>query len=91
MGVFDSLDDLDVASVRLFLTVAELGSVSKAAARHGVTQPSATARIQKLERAVGVQLLERSPTGSFVTADGQQQNVGRLDAGDQFAFERAQS
>jgi len=71
MGVFDSFDDLDVASVRLFLTVAELGSVSKAAARHGVTQPSATARIQKLERAVGVQLLERSPTGSFVTADGQ--------------------
>lgn len=71
MGVFDSLDDLDVASVRLFLTVAELGSVSKAATRHGVTQPSATARIQKLERAVGVQLLERSPTGSVVTADGQ--------------------
>lgn len=70
--MFDSLDDLDVASVRLFLTVAELGSVSKAAVRHGVTQPSATARIQKLERAVGVQLLERSPTGSLVTADGQQ-------------------
>lgn len=72
MGVFNSSDDLDVASVRLFLTVAELGSVSKAAARHGVTQPSATARIQKLERVVGVQLLERSPTGSFVTAEGQQ-------------------
>lgn len=72
MGVFDSLDDLDVASVRLFLTVAELGSVSKAAARHGVTQPSATARIQKLERTVGMQLLERSPTGSLVTDDGQQ-------------------
>lgn len=72
MGVFDSLDDLDVASVRLFLTVSELGSVSKAAARHGMTQPSATARIQKFERSVGVQLLERSPTGSLVTADGQQ-------------------
>ncbi len=71
MGVFNSFDDLDVASVRLFLTVAELGSVSKAAVRHGVTQPSATARIQKFERAVGVQLLERSPTGSVVTADGQ--------------------
>ncbi len=71
MTVFDSLDDLDVASIRLFLTVAELGSVSKAAARHGVTQPSATARIQKLERVVGMRLLERSPTGSLVTADGQ--------------------
>lgn len=72
MGVFGSLDDLDVASVRLFLTVAELGSVSKAAARHGVTQPSATARIQKFEQALGLQLLERSPTGSLVTDDGQQ-------------------
>ncbi len=72
MGVHDRLDDLDVVSVRLFLTAAELGSVSKAAARHGLTQPSATARIQKLERTIGVQLLERSPTGSNVTTDGQQ-------------------
>lgn len=72
MGVSDLLDDLDVASVRLFLTAAELGSVSKAAAKHGLTQPSATARIQKLERAVGLQLLARGPTGSVVTNDGQQ-------------------
>ncbi len=72
MGVHNRLDDLDVVSVRLFLTAAELGSVSKAAARHGLTQPSATARIQKLERTIGVQLLERSPTGSNVTTDGQQ-------------------
>lgn len=70
MGVSDLLDDLDVASVRLFLTAAELGSVSKAAARHGVTQPSATARIQKLERTIGLQLLARGPTGSVVTPDG---------------------
>jgi len=56
----------------LFLTAAELGSVSKAATRHGVTQPSATARIQKLERTLGLQLLARGPTGSVVTPDGQQ-------------------
>jgi DNA-binding transcriptional LysR family regulator len=70
MGVSDLLDDLDVASVRLFLSAAELGSVSKAAAKHGVTQPSATARIQKLERTVGLRLLARGPTGSVVTPDG---------------------
>ncbi len=72
MGVHSRLDDLDVASARLFLTVAELGSVSKAASRHGLTQPSATARLQKLERQLGVQLLERGPTGSVLTDDGQQ-------------------
>jgi DNA-binding transcriptional LysR family regulator len=72
MGVSDPLDDLDVASIRLFLTAAELGSVSKAATRHGMTQPSATARIQKLERTLGLQLLARGPTGSAVTPDGQQ-------------------
>ncbi len=72
MGVPDLLDGLDMASVRLFLTAAELGSVSKAATRHGVTQPSATARIQKLERTLGLQLLARGPTGSVVTPDGQQ-------------------
>ena len=70
MGVQPRLDDLDVSSARLFLTVAELGSVSKAAARHGMSQPSATARIQKLERQIGLQLLQRGPTGSTVTDDG---------------------
>lgn len=70
MTVSVQLHDLDVGSARLFLTVAELGSVSKAAARHGLTQPSATARLQKLERQIGIQLLDRSPTGSIVTDDG---------------------
>lgn len=37
-----------------------------------MTQPSATARIQKLERTLGLQLLARGPTGSVVTSDGQQ-------------------
>ncbi len=70
MTVSSRLDDLDVASARLFLTVVEMGSVSKAATRHGVTQPSATARLQKLERQIGLQLLERGPTGSTVTSEG---------------------
>lgn len=64
------VDGLDLASVRLFLAVVELGSVSKAAARHGLSQPSATARLHKLERQLGVELLDRSPTGSQATAAG---------------------
>ena len=66
-----SVDDLDLAALRLFLTVIELGSVSKAASRQGLAQPSATAKLQKLERYFGGVLLERGPTGSVPTATGQ--------------------
>ena len=72
MASIPSVDGLDVASVRLFLDVVELGSVSKAATRHRLAQPSATSRLQKLERQLGVQLLERAPSGSSSTAAGQQ-------------------
>jgi DNA-binding transcriptional LysR family regulator len=64
------VDGIDPSSLRLFLAVVELGSLSKAALRHGLAQPSATAKLQKLERQLGVQLLERSPTGSTVTPAG---------------------
>jgi DNA-binding transcriptional LysR family regulator len=66
-----SADDLNLAGLRLFLTVIELGSVSKAASRLGLAQPSATAKLQKLERFLGAALLERGPTGSVPTATGQ--------------------
>ncbi|MEP4649223.1 MAG: LysR family transcriptional regulator, partial [Ilumatobacter sp.] len=64
------VDGLDLASVRVFLSVVELGSVSKAARRSGMAQPSATARLQKLERQLGVALLDRGPSGSTVTPAG---------------------
>lgn len=72
MAVLNNLYDLDVGSARLFLAVEELGSVSKAARRCGLSQPSATARLVKLEGQLGVQLLERGPTGSVVTTAGYQ-------------------
>jgi DNA-binding transcriptional LysR family regulator len=65
-----SADGLDLAAVRLFLSVVELGSVSKAAVRHSIAQPSATNKLQKLERQLGVSLLDRGPTGSRVTPSG---------------------
>jgi DNA-binding transcriptional LysR family regulator len=64
------VDGLDLAAIRLFLAAVELGSVSQAATRLRITQPSATARLQKLERQLGTSLLERAPTGSVPTADG---------------------
>ena len=70
MASIGAVDALDVSALRLFLAVVELGSVSKAAARHGLAQPSATAKLQKLERQLGVQLLDRGPSGSAATAAG---------------------
>lgn len=73
------VDGTDVAALRLFLAAVELGSVSKAAARMQMTQPSATAKLQKLERQLGTTLLERTPTGSVVTDDGQRLAVACAD------------
>ena len=70
MASITIVDGIDPSALRLFLAVVDLGSLSKAATRHGLAQPSATAKIQKLERQLGVQLLDRSPTGSVATPDG---------------------
>jgi molybdate transport repressor ModE-like protein len=72
MATMSVVDALDLSAVRLFLAVVELGSVSKAATRHRLAQPSATAKLQKLERLLGVQLLDRSPSGSVATSAGTQ-------------------
>lgn len=60
----------ELASLDLFVSVVELGSVSAAARVHGVAQPSASSRLKHLERQVGLQLLDRSPTGTTPTDAG---------------------
>ena len=60
----------DLIALDVFLSVVQLGSVSKAASAHGISQPSATARVKNLERRLGLRLLERSPTGSVPTTEG---------------------
>ena len=60
----------ELASLDLFVSVVELGSVSRAAAAHGVAQPSASSRLRHLERQLGMTLLERSPSGSVPTDAG---------------------
>lgn len=60
----------ELASLDLFVSVIELGSVSRAADAHGITQPSASSRIKHLERQVGMRLLERGPSGSRPTDAG---------------------
>jgi DNA-binding transcriptional LysR family regulator len=60
----------DLESLRLLVSVAELGSVSRAARAMGIAQPSATKRLAALERRAGLPLLVRTPAGSTLTTDG---------------------
>src|SRR5690348_2450433 len=69
MGLPDRVSDL--MPFDLLLSVARLGSLGLAAAGHGISQPAASARIRRLERQLGVTLIERSPRGSRLTQDGE--------------------
>src|ERR1700749_884513 len=52
------------------LTVARAGSLGRAAAAHGISQPAASTRIRQLEAQLGLALIERSPRGSRLTPAG---------------------
>jgi DNA-binding transcriptional LysR family regulator len=56
--------------VRIFLTVAETGSLSAAARRLKLSQPTVGRRIQSIERALGLHLFDRRPDGFALTAAG---------------------
>ena len=56
--------------LHVLMTVAELGSMGKAAERLAVSQPSVSKSISDLEYAVGVRLLDRTSRGVETTAYG---------------------
>ncbi|WP_436776320.1 LysR family transcriptional regulator [Yinghuangia sp. YIM S09857] len=60
----------DLPALELLLAVARLGSLGRAAAEAGISQPAASARMRTLERLAGVPLLERTPRGSVLTPAG---------------------
>lgn len=60
----------DLTAYDLLLSVARLGSLGRAAAEHGISQPAASARMRQLEGHLGLALIERSPRGSHLTPDG---------------------
>jgi LysR family transcriptional regulator, regulator for genes of the gallate degradation pathway len=57
--------------LRVFLTVAETGSITRAAEAAHVSQPAVTQGISKLEATLGVTLFERSSRGLFLTPAGE--------------------
>jgi len=60
----------DLIPFDLLLSVARLGSLGRAAAEHGISQPAASARMRHLEGQLRLALVERSPRGSRLTPAG---------------------
>lgn len=61
----------DLVALDLLVRVAAGGSVGAAARELDMTQPHASRLLSRLERQLGLQLLQRSPAGSRVTAEGE--------------------
>lgn len=66
----DTAMDIDLNSLLLFRHLAETGSFTETGKRWGMSQPSVSLMISKLESSVGLVLFERSPTGAKLTPAG---------------------
>lgn len=62
---------MDIKQLRYFSAIVEAGSLSAAAARIGIAQPSLSQHVKTLEERLGVELLVRTPKGVTVTDAGE--------------------
>ncbi len=62
---------MDLTALRYFVTTAEYGSITKAAAHLYVAQPAVSRQIRKLEQDLGVRLLNRTAQGVSLTGQGE--------------------
>ncbi|GGA25374.1 LysR family transcriptional regulator [Neptunicoccus cionae] len=62
---------MDIRQLRYFIAIAETGSVSAAALRLNIAQPSLSQHLVNMEQDLQVQLVVRSPRGSTLTAEGE--------------------
>jgi DNA-binding transcriptional LysR family regulator len=63
--------DLEIRHLRIVNAVADAGSVTKAATRLGLPQPSLTAQLKRIERSLGGPLFERDRNGARPTPLGE--------------------
>ena len=61
----------DLIALDLLDSIAELGSLGRAASRHRLSQPAVSMRMTQLERRLGVTLLQRGPAGARLTPAGE--------------------
>ena len=61
----------DLIALDLLDSIAELGSLGRAASRHRMSQPAVSMRMTQLERRLGVTLLKRGPAGARLTPAGE--------------------
>ncbi len=60
-----------IIELEVFESAARLGSLSAAARDLGMTQQAVSARLRRLERIIGLTLMDRSPRGVTLTTDGE--------------------
>ena len=63
---------MDFRRLRTFVTVAEQGSVSKAALRLHISQPGLSRQLQELQQELGLRLFDRIGRRLVLTAEGEQ-------------------
>lgn len=63
---------MDLRHTRTFVTVAEMGTVSKAALRLRLTQPALSRQISDLEHELGLRLFDRVGRRLLLTSEGEQ-------------------
>ncbi len=63
---------MDVRRARSFVTIAELGSITKAAARLRIAQPALSRQISDLEHELGLTLFDRLGRRLVLTSNGEQ-------------------
>lgn len=67
---------VELIELELLVAVAETGSLGQAAGRYGLTQPAVSMRMTALERRLGLRLLRREPSGTTLTAVGEDIVIG---------------
>jgi DNA-binding transcriptional LysR family regulator len=64
--------NLDLTSLRSFVTVAEAGGVTRAAGLLNLTQSAVSMQLKRLEEQIGLSLIDRTGRGVALTAEGEQ-------------------
>jgi DNA-binding transcriptional LysR family regulator len=82
---------MHIHHLRHFLTIADCGSLTRAAEQLGIAQPALSQSIKKMETELGVRLFSRNQRGSTLTTAGQailediRLSVSRIDAAEAHA------